>query len=136
MAAPLSPISPLPSVGQTLAIAAGTAIEAAVQPFANTKEVVLLNLDTLAANIIYFQWVDLAGGALPAALAVANVTQIPAGGAITLSIGAEGNRHQVGTVAFWAANPGSNIVLVFDAAAGNPSVNITYVNNRGYPDGV
>lgn len=135
MAAPLSPISPLPAVGQTVTLAgAGTATEVPVQPFANTKEIVILNLDTTAANIVYVQFVDITGGA-PAALAAASSIQIPASSAITLDIGPEGNRHQVNTAAFWGANPGSNIVLYIDAAAGTPAVNITYVNNRGYPDG-
>lgn len=136
MAAPLSPISPLPAVGQQVALAggAGNAVEVPIQPFSNTKEIVILNLDAGAANIVYAQFVDITGGA-PAALAVATAIQIPANSAITLAVGAEGNRHQMGTAAWWAANPGSNIVLYLDCAAGTPNVNVTYVNNRGYPDG-
>ena len=84
----------------------------------------------------------LTGGvdALPLAAAVtsANSTILPAGAAITLAIGSEGNRQPLATVAFWAANPGSKLGVVAIMAPGAVAadLNVTYVQNRGYPDGV
>jgi hypothetical protein len=80
-----------------------------------------------------------AGGvdAVPAALAAATSTVIPAGAAVTLSIGSEGNRHPLGTDTFWAANGGSGYGIVAMTETGGPtSLNVTYINNRGYPEGV
>ncbi len=84
----------------------------------------------------------LTGGvdALPLAAAVtsANSTILPAGAAITLAIGSEGNRQPLATVAFWAANPGSKlgVVAIMAPLAVAADLNVTYVQNRGYPDGV
>lgn len=80
-----------------------------------------------------------AGGvdAVPASIAAATSTVIPASSAITLSVGAEGNRQPLGTDTFWAANDGSGLGIVAQMAAGGPAdLNVTYVNNRGYPEGV
>lgn len=80
-----------------------------------------------------------AGGvnAVPAALAAATSTVIPAGGAITLSVGSTGNRQELATDAYWGANSGSGLGIVAQMEAGGPAdLNVTYVNNRGYPEGV
>jgi len=85
---------------------------------------------------------NLAGGvnALPLVPTVtaANSTVLPAGAALTLSVGSEGNRNPLATLAFWAANPGSKLGIVVVMAAGGAAsdLNVTYVQNRGYPDGV
>jgi len=80
-----------------------------------------------------------AGGtdAVPAALVAATSTVIPPSGAITLSIGSTGNREELATDAFWLVNSGSGLGIVAQMEAGGPAdLNVTYVNNRGYPEGV
>jgi hypothetical protein len=77
--------------------------------------------------------------AVPAALVAATSTVIPPGCAITLAIGSVGNREELGTDAYWALpnNPGSGLGLVAQMEdAGPDDLNVTYVNNRGYPEGV
>lgn len=71
-----------------------------------------------------------------ASLTLANSLYLPASSAITLSIGSEGNRQPLGTSTYWSTNPGSGIGIVMRAGSGNEVVvNITYVQNRGYPEG-
>lgn len=79
-----------------------------------------------------------AGGVDVVALTAANSTIIPAGGAITLSIGPEGNRSPLQTDTQWTSTPGANIAIVATMATGaqDADLNVTYVNNRGYPFGV
>jgi len=80
-----------------------------------------------------------AGGvnAVPAALAAATSTVIPAGSAITLAVGSTGNRQELATDTYWGANSGSGLGIVAQMEAGGPAdLNVTYVNNRGYPEGV
>jgi hypothetical protein len=80
-----------------------------------------------------------AGGvdAVPASIAAAGSTVIPASSAITISVGAEGNRHALGTDTYWASNAGSGLGIVAQMEAGGPAdLNVTYVNNRGYAEGV
>jgi hypothetical protein len=95
--------------------------------------------------------------ALPAALAAATSTVIPAGGAITLSVGSEGNRQPLGGANFWNvdagylpgslstgfsaihsyAGQGSGLGIVVQMETGGPgALNVTYVQNRGYWEGV
>lgn len=75
--------------------------------------------------------------AVPAALVAATSTVIPAGSAITLSLGSTGNRQELGTDAYWGVNSGSGLGIVVQMEAGGPAdLNVTYVNNRGYPEGV
>lgn len=77
--------------------------------------------------------------AIPSAASVtlANSLYLPASSAITLSIGSEGNRQPLATSTYWASNPGSGIGIVMRAGSGNEvNVNVTYIQNRGYPDGV
>ena len=77
--------------------------------------------------------------ALPSAASVvaATSTVIPAGGAITLAIGSEGNRQALADSTYWAANPGSKLGIILKAASGTDvDVNVTLVQNRGYPEGV
>jgi len=80
-----------------------------------------------------------AGGvdAVPATITAATSTVLPAGSAITLSVGSAGNRQELATDAFWGANSGSGLGIIVQMDAGGPAVlNVTYVNNRGYPEGV
>jgi len=75
--------------------------------------------------------------AVPASIAAAGSTVIPASSAITISVGAEGNRHALGTDTYWASNAGSGLGIVAQMEAGGPAdLNVTYVNNRGYAEGV
>jgi hypothetical protein len=80
-----------------------------------------------------------AGGvdAVPASIAAATSTVIPPGSAITLALGSEGNRQALGTDAYWGVNSGSGYGLIAQMEAGGPAdLNVTYINNRGYPEGV
>jgi hypothetical protein len=71
-------------------------------------------------------------------LTAANSVIIPPASAITLAIGSEGNRQPLATEAFWMSNPGSKLGVVLTMAPGSDpaDVNVTYVQNRGYPEGV
>jgi hypothetical protein len=62
---------------------------------------------------------------------------LPAASAITLSIGSEGNRQPLATSSFWFVRAGSKLGIVLRAVSGTDvQVNVTFVQNRGYPDGV
>jgi hypothetical protein len=83
--------------------------------------------------------------AIPAALAAASSTVIPAGGAITLAIGSEGNRQPLGLSTWWddglgdltISGSGSGLGILVQMEAGGPAdLNVTYVQNRGYSEGV
>lgn len=66
-------------------------------------------------------------------LSAATSTVIPAGWAITLQIGAEGNRTPLGAGSF----SGLAIAAAMESgASGDGDLNVTYVNNRGFPFGV
>lgn len=130
--------SPLPFTAQTITLPdATTVVEADPAPWANTKEVIILNRS--ADDAAFVQVVDVSGG-LPAAGAVtaANSTPIEAGGSVTLAIGGEGNRKVMNTLADWAGETGSGYNLVFKAegvVGGAFNLSVTYVNYRGYPEG-
>nr|NDG07847.1 hypothetical protein [Oxalobacteraceae bacterium] len=84
---------------------------------------------------------NFAGGIDPlptvAAVSVASSVYIPASSAITLSIGSEGNRQALNTSSFWATEPGSKFGIVLRSLSGEDvQCNVTYIQNRGYPDGV
>ena len=88
-----------------------------------------------------FTTATLVGGsdAIPTAadVTLGNSTFIPPGSAITLSIGSEGNRQPLAGSAWWAVNPGSKYGIVLRASTGvDVFVNVTFVQNRGYPEGV
>jgi hypothetical protein len=77
--------------------------------------------------------------ALPSAASVSAATSIviPPNTATILPIGSEGNRQPLATTTWWAVNQGSGLGIVAKAAAGaNLSLNVTYIQSRGYPDGV
>lgn len=67
-----------------------------------------------------------------------NSLVIPPSGAITLSVGSEGNRQPLASTTWWNANPGSKLDLVATSlgADATSSINVTYVQDRGYPGGV
>lgn len=76
---------------------------------------------------------------LPTAASVtaATSTVLPPGAALTLDIGSEGNRHPLATAAFWAVNQGSGLGIVVKSNSGvNIDLNVSLLQNRGYPDGV
>lgn len=130
--------SPLPSDGFSLTLPdSSTLVEADPAPYSNTKEIVVLN--TNADGRVFLKWVILdSGGALPAAGSVTatNSTIIPASGSISLCIGTEGYRNPAGTVAWWAANAGSKLVLVFKSETETDVViNVTYVQGPGGSNG-
>lgn len=80
-----------------------------------------------------------AGGTdnIPSSLAAATSTVIPAGAAITLSIGEEGNRQPLATESTWALYAGSKLGIVAQMESGaDADLNVTYVQSRGYPQGV
>jgi hypothetical protein len=133
----MTPLSPLPFLGYTLTLPdAVTVVELDPQPFSNTREVLLLNLSS--TDRIFVQVVNLASG-LPVAgdVILTNSTVIPSSGAVHLCIGVEGSRMPLGTVAFWAANPGSKLGIVLRAETGAApfQVNVTLVQSVGGGDG-
>lgn len=127
----MTPLSPLPFVGFLVALPdAATVVELDPQPYSNTKEILFLNPDT--SNRVLVKVVDLSGG-LPAVFTAATASVIPAGGSLTLCIGPEGQRNALGTIAFWAANPGSRlgIVMLPETADAAIDVAVTYVQCVG-----
>lgn len=124
------PISPYPTVSFSVTLGAGANTEAAPQPFDNTKEILVLNLDAANEALIRFA-TD--GGAV--ALTTANSLRLPAGTAVTLAIGPTGERNPLRTAASPQPYPtvtAEPMSLWFRAAAGAPVINVTYVNSRGY----
>ena len=120
-------ICPLPFYGATFSYVAGAGYaptRSFIQPFDNTKEIIILN--TSSADTLLVQ-IDEA--AAPASLTRA--TMVPAGQSITLSIGPVGYRTAFGGAVFgaqyWALYiqpSGGNVTIDFD-------VNITYVQGQG-----
>jgi hypothetical protein len=141
MAAPPTPLTPLPFVSFTLTLPNNTVVvEADPAPFNNTKELLFLNLDT--TNRVFVRIVDSGNpSALPADVDVnlGNSMVIPANGSAHLCICSEGGRVSIRTTAEWndpAIGPGSQFILVFKAENGaDVMVNVTYVQNIGGADG-
>ena len=129
-----TPTSPLPFVGFTITVAAGTVAELNPAPFSNTKEVIINNLS--ATEVILTQ-VAIVYPAPPGPLLVtpANSTQIPATSALSLCIGSEGNRNPLGTGLYWNTAPagfGSLLNIILANPSGDSiDVNVTYVQNVG-----
>lgn len=114
-------LSPLPSNGFTVSVAAGAPTEANPAPFQNTKEIIILNLDDTDTLLVQF------GDPTTAVMTTANCTQVPPSTAISLCVGAEGDR-----VPLFVGGGATDLNLLFQAAAGGPiDVNVTYVNCRG-----
>jgi hypothetical protein len=128
----ITPTSPLPFLGFTLTLNANAVTEFSPQPFNNTKELIVFN--SSATDTVYVAVVDITAG-FPAAgaLSGANASVVLPRTALTLNIGSEGERQPLATQAFWGADPGANLVLVAQAAAGAPAVAVytTYVQCRG-----
>lgn len=129
----VSAISQLPFVSFQLNLTAGVRTEVTIPPFSNTWQIQVLNSNT-TGNPVLMQMQDLGIGvppapALPSPL---NSVAILFTQTVTLTIGSEGNRHQIRTHAEWTAEPGANIVLIFTVAtAGVARPTITYINNIG-----
>ena len=84
---------------------------------------------------------NFAGGVDPlptsSSVTLATGLYIPPLSAITLSIGSEGNRQPLATSQFWSQQPGSKLGIVLKGLGGEDVMcNVTFVQNRGYPDGV
>lgn len=134
----MTPLSPFPFEGFTVTLPDNlTVVEAAPQPYSNTKDLIVYNTDT--TNRVFMRiWNVGTAGVLPPAASITefNSTIIPPGGSLSLCIGTEGDRVALGTVAKWAADPGQNYTLVFLAEAGvNLKVNVTYVQSIGGSSG-
>lgn len=132
----VTPLSPYPFWSFTLTLPDETTIvEPTVGPYNNTKEILVLNMDD--ANAAYMRILDLGSAAAipadPTLVQQSNSLVIPAGSAVSLSLGTEGERNAVHPAAWWLANgPGTKFVLAFRAAAGTDVlVNVTYVQNTG-----
>ena len=129
----VSAISQLPFVSFQLNLAAGVGTEATIPPFSNTWQIQVLN-PNVAGNPVLMQAQDLGIGApaVPALPSPLNSVAILPTQTVTLTIGSEGNRHQIRTRVEWVAEPGANIILMFTVAiAGNARPTITYINNIG-----
>ena len=112
-----------------------TGTEVPTPPYSNTWQIQVTNKNAVGGNNVLVQMQDLGiGAALPATVAAptnANSQQVLPQETVTLTIGSEGNRHQIRTLAEWTAEPGANIVLVLGMALGNARPTITYVQNIG-----
>ena len=133
MSANPTPLSPYPFESFTLSLALGTVAEADPAPYSNTKEVIILN--TSAADAVRFKVADVSGGAPFAAVGTDSV-YLPAGASITLAIGPEGYRQPLATSAWWAAQNGSGLNVVFEALtvtapAQSVDLSVTYVQSPG-----
>jgi hypothetical protein len=98
-----------------------------------------LVLSTTSAEAVVDSPTANGSDALPDAASITddNSVVLPAGSAITLAIGSEGNRQPLADSTWWSTNPGSKLGIVLLAQSGTDiKVNVTYVQNRGYPDGV
>lgn len=120
------PYSPLPASSFSVVLGAGANTELTPQPFDNTKEILILNLDS--TNEAWAQF-----STTTAALTSTTSIRIPAGTAVTLAIGPVGERNPLRL----AASPspyqaGHAMRLLMRASAGTPTVNVTYVQARGY----
>ena len=126
-------LSPLAFFGFNLTVAAGGVAEFSTAPFSNTRDVIITNPATAATDVLWVQQVDVSGG-LPGAFTTGAL--VPANSSLTLSIGSEGQRHPMGTNAFWnaAGNAGAgyNIVIsVPGGASGAIAANVILVQNAG-----
>ncbi len=130
----LTPLSPLPFVGFTVAVAAGTVAELDPAPFSNTKEVIINNLSA-TETILTTVAIVYPAPPVPGVVTAANSTQIPPSSAISLCIGSEGNRNPLGTSFYWGlgdAGMGSLLNIVLANPSGESiDVNVTYVQNVG-----
>lgn len=130
--APPTATSRFPFQAFSTSLAQNTVVQADPQPFNNTKEVLVYNPSASAE--VFMQVADLTAG-LPGAGTVTqnNSVRIPAGASVTISIGPEGDRNPLGTVAFWGAGNGSNLGIVFKQAASAAAIviNVTYVQTVG-----
>jgi hypothetical protein len=119
----MSTVSPYPSDGFSMLAAAGPGpTEVIIQPFTNSKEVVILNLEDVGGTDLLVQWGDPA----TATLTTANSTIVKPCTAITLAVGSEGDRNP--------AEPGGGVAkmsLLYAGNGGPVNVNTTYVNFRG-----
>lgn len=96
--------------------APGTSVAASPQPYENTHTLIVYNRGTKTITV----GIGTAGGAI----AVGGGTEVPAAGAITLSIGTNTNRA------------GGNFdppgrVLIFDATGGAGDCILTFINSIG-----
>jgi hypothetical protein len=128
-------------VTQVAYVTGPTAFDAVARVWANpigtAGNGIVLTENTAGARITVTS--PTAGGvdAVPASIAAATSTVIPPGSAITLALGSEGNRQALGTDAYWGVNSGSGYGIIVQMEAGGPAdLNVTYINNRGYPEGV
>lgn len=121
------PVSPLPAVSYSAVLGTGANTEPSTQPFDNTKEILVLNLDSTDTALIAFQTGT-------GALTTANSLRLPPGTAVTLAIGPQGERNPLRTTASPAPyGSGANAMkFLLRAASGTPEVCVTYVQARGY----
>ena len=133
--ADVTPLCPYPFISETLTLPNETTIVEGTGPYNNTKEILILNLDD--TNALYVRILDLGSAAAipadPTLVQQSNSLVIPAGLAVSLAIGSEGQRNQIAPTSFWAASgPGTKFVLAFRAAAGEDVLaNVTYIQNSG-----
>ena len=122
-------ICPLPFYGATFAYVAGAGYAPTanfLQPFENTKEIIILNTST--ADTVLVQ-IDLFS---PAPAALTRATMIPPGTSITLAVGPVGYRTTLGESNaagyldwyLYIQPSGGNVTVDFN-------VNITYVQSQG-----
>jgi hypothetical protein len=97
--------------------------EPTIPPYSNTKEVIIVNLDTTLRLWVAFG--DPTGGALTAAT---SIVLLPLA-AITLAIWPEGDRNPLET-----GGGVAKMNLLLQSADAAIEVNITYVNSRGIND--
>ena len=119
----------------------------AVLPFANTREMVILNRGTnpVLFGVEFYSdastWPTTFGGTGPA-LSLSeglNCTRIPAGASLTISLGAYQERGNFNLVAYNTAAPGVPLASEFplslitfaSTAAGATTVDITYIAKLG-----
>ena len=130
----VSAISQLPFEAFEMNIASGTGTEVPTPPYSNTWQIQVTNKNGDGGANILVEMQDLGIGAVLAVIAnpsPANSVQVRPQETVTLTIGSEGNRHQIRTRAEWLAEPGANIVLVLGVAALAARPTVTYVQNIG-----
>ena len=128
----LNVVSALPFQGFTVTVtnAACIVLDATaltgISPYSNTKEIIFYNMDP--QTDCFVQVADVSAG-IPAAgtVTVADSTVIPAGGSVTLAIGAEGDRESLNEA---GGAPPLGVVMRGDGA--DVDVNVTYVQCSGY----
>jgi hypothetical protein len=132
--AQLTPLSFLPWESFAVSLTANQAVvEFPISPYSNTREIQLHNTSGTTACLVRV----LDAGSPPALPAAASVTSanslvISPQERVVLRCGTEGVRNAIALVSFWAANPGSNLILVGRSNAGQAvSLNVTYVQASG-----